>query len=118
LSIPGVAGLTYFETAGERGVHGGKNPALAGLSPAGRVLRFLAAAAGRPVLDCEMPTDLAALPLATSEGELELLLGNLSGQDRSVIVRSHSQIRNVPLAGWAVVHLRPMTKPRSTDDLR
>jgi hypothetical protein len=105
LSVPGVAGLTYFEIAGDRGLLVAGRPAPEGLSPAGRVLGFLATAAGRPVLDAVTPDDLAVLPLATSARRTELLLANLSGQDRDVLVRSDGQSRRVPLAGWAVARI-------------
>jgi hypothetical protein len=102
LSVPGVAGLTYFETAGERGLLVGEQPAPAGLSPAGRVLGFLATAAGRPILDTEAPTDLAALPLATDGHAAELLLANLTERDREVLVAVGHRTLSVPLAGWAI----------------
>ena len=105
LSVPGVAGLTYYETAGDRGLLVDDRPGAASLSPAGRVLNLLAAAAGRPILDAEAPNDLAALPLNTSGHGTELLLANLSPQDRDVLVRFEDQITRVPLAGWAVARV-------------
>lgn len=104
LSVPGVAGLTYFETAGDRGVLV-EGEGATGLSPVGRVLGLLTAAAGRPVVECGAPADLAALPLLTDGGETELLLADLSGRDRSVAVSSRGRLHTVPLAGWAVAHV-------------
>jgi hypothetical protein len=105
LSVPGVVGLTHFETAGERGLLVGEQPAPAGLSPAGRVLGFLATAAGRPILDTEAPTDLAALPLATNGQGAELLLANLTERDREVLVLFNDRTLSVSLAGWAVAQV-------------
>ena len=102
LSVPGVAGLTYYETAGERGLLVCGRPAGVIPSPAGQVLNLLAAAAGQPILDAKVPADLAALPLAKTGRGTELLLADLSGQDREVLVCFEDQTALVPLAGWAV----------------
>jgi hypothetical protein len=105
LSVPGVAGLTYYETVGDRGLLAPDQAARTGLSPAGRVLSLLAAAAGRPIVDAETPTDLAAIPLARSGRTVEVLLADLGGQDREVLVRSQDRQHLVPLAGWAVARV-------------
>ena len=105
LTVPGVAGLTYFETAGDRGLVEADPGSTARLSPAGRVLDVLARAAGRAVLATESPADLAALALAGDGGGAELLLGDLTGRAREVLVDSGGEPRAVLLGGWAVVRV-------------
>ncbi|SDD94895.1 hypothetical protein [Auraticoccus monumenti] len=105
LSVPGVAGLTYYETVGARGVALGGTPGPGGLSPAGRVLAVLATAVGRPILAARTSDDLAALPLAGGGGGTVLLLADLGGRDRQVLVRSAGSEQQVPLAAWAVTRL-------------
>lgn len=111
LAVPGVAGLSYFETTGPRGVHDATGP-----TPAGRLLAALAAARGRPRLETTGPDDLAVLALATEDGgaedgavgdgPVELHLANLTPDDRTVTVRSAGGSRRLALGGWAVEHLR------------
>lgn len=105
LSVPGIASITYYETVGDRGLILGQQLNIADLSPAGRVLGLLARAAGRSILDAEASTDLAALPLVRSGRGGELLLANLSGDDRQVLVRWGGQLRSVPLSSWAVTRV-------------
>jgi hypothetical protein len=105
LTVPGVAGLTYYETVGDRGLLRDGQEGAATLSPAGRVLALLATLTGQPVLDAAAPDDLAAMPLATGGSGRALLLADLSGRDREVLVRWGDETRTVLLASWAVAHV-------------
>ncbi len=95
LSVPGVAGLCYFETAGPRAASG----------PTAGVLDRLAVRRGMQVLATTGPSGVAALALAHEDG-VELALANLRPTPRTVPVRApDGSRRDVALGGWAVAWL-------------
>ena len=98
LAVPGVASLCYFETCGARGVLRDDGSR----APAGAVLDQVAALRGRALLEVEVPDGVAALAVRTAAG-VTVLVGNLSGADRSVPVHAPGQpTQTVELAPWAV----------------
>lgn len=102
LTIPGVASLCYFETAGPRGVRRADGSP----TPAGTVLDEIALLRGRPVLAAEAPEGLAVLPVGQGD-DVVLLLGNLTAERRGVPVRrAGGAARVVELAPWGCGSVR------------
>ena len=101
LAVPGVAGLTYLETTGPRGLveHGDPRPVAA-------VLARLAALRGRPRRDADGPAGLAALAVEDDGGTL-VLLANLTAQPRTVRVQPPAG-EPVPaeLTAWGTAEVR------------
>ncbi len=104
LSVAGIAGVCYFETAGPRGVSGTD-----GLRPVGRVLDRFAGRRGWPVLATHCSPRLAALAVRRPDGAVRLSLADLSGRGRSVrIAGADGNLRierEVELAPWEVLEL-------------
>lgn len=102
LSVPGVAGLCYFETAGPRGVVTSDGVA----THTAGVLDRVAARRGAELLTCTSPVGVAALALADEDGAVELAVANLGPTPRTVPVRApDGSRREITLPGWGVVWL-------------
>ena len=102
LAVPGVAGLTYHETTGPRGlVDDDGRP-----RPVAAVLARLAALRGRPRLDAAVPAGLAGLAVEDEDGTL-VLLANLTAQPRTVPVhRVAGGSASAALAAWGTAEVR------------
>ena len=101
LSILGVAGLTYYETAGPRGLlRPDQTP-----RPAAAVLTRLAGLRGRPLLGVTAPAGLAALAVADGGGTV-VLLGNLQPAEQTVTVADDRSETVVSLEGWGFAEVR------------
>jgi hypothetical protein len=99
LTAAGVAGICYFETCGPRGILTADQT----MTPAGRILDRLARLRGRPVLQAAGPADIAAMPVLSEDGSVELLIANLAPARRTVTVDGPAQgSMAIDLAGWSV----------------
>ena len=98
LTRPGVSSLCYYETTGPRGILATDGTP----TPAAAVLDRLAALRGRPVLASTGPDGLAVLAVRTIDDAVEVWLGNLTGQDRAVVVQFQDDVtQEVHLPGWS-----------------
>ncbi len=102
LAVPGVAGLTYLETVGPRGLlHTDGRP-----RPVAAVLSRLAGLRGRTLRQVTVPPGLAALAVDDGDGSA-LLMANLTGEARSVPVHGADGARaQVQLTPWGTAELR------------
>jgi hypothetical protein len=102
LAVPGIASLTYHETAGPRGLlHDDGRP-----RPVAEVLRRVAALRGRSRLTALVGPGLAALAVLDHDGPV-VLLANLTGQRRRVRVHGPSgPPAVVELSGWGTAEVR------------
>ena len=93
LAVPGVAGITYFEEWGPRGLVGGDGRPF----PVATALSWLHALAGRPALeaDGDLPTGLWVVG-ADLDGAAEILLANLTPDDMAVTIEAPG-VRNEPV---------------------
>jgi hypothetical protein len=97
LSIPGVEGISYFETVGPRGIS-----TSAGLTPAGELLTALAVHRGRNVLQTRgTPHGLVLYPVQTDDGII-LFAANLTQEPINEVVQ-------LPYGGRADLVLEPWT---------
>jgi D-apionolactonase len=103
LATVGVAGLCYFELCGPRGIVGPDGVP----TPAGRVLGGFAELRGRPVLRCDAPAEVPVVAVAAVDGTVELVVGNLSAEPRTVTVRGPGSVhRELDLDGWSATRTR------------
>jgi D-apionolactonase len=99
LAAAQVAGVSYFETMGPRGV---VSPA-GEPTPTGALLNRLATMSGQSVTEAVGPEDLAILPVDRGAVGGEVFLGNLSPRRRTVAVRrSEGEPVEVELDGWSL----------------
>lgn len=97
LSIPGVEGITYFETAGPRGI---STPT--GLTPAGEVLAALTAHRGREILQTRGTRHgLVLYPVQADDG-ITLFAANLTQEPMKEVVQ-------LPDGGLVDLVLEPWT---------
>ena len=102
LTLPGVSGLTYYETVGPRGLV----EADGGPTPAADVLDRLAALRGCPVLASHGPDGVAVLAVRAPDGSVEVALGDLTGQDRTLLVEGpDGGGQEVNLPGWSTTRV-------------
>jgi hypothetical protein len=102
LSVPGVAGLCYFEAAGPRGLVAADGIA----TPTAVVLDRLAGLRDAELNACTSPPGTAALAFTRVDGAVGLALANLGPSRRTVPVRAHDgNRRQVDLPGWGVAWL-------------
>lgn len=98
LSVPGVAGLTYFEEWGPRGIRTRDGAEL----PVAPALQRLAALAGTQRLTGESPDGLVWALGGRADGREQLLAANLDTRPRTVDVISPAGRARVeiPAGGW------------------
>jgi len=102
LAVPGVAGLTYLETTGPRGlVDDDGRP-----RPVAAVLARLAGLRGRTCRAVSVPAGLAALAVDDQDRTL-VLLADLTGQGREVVVEAAAgAAAPVALPAWGTAEVR------------
>jgi D-apionolactonase len=110
LSVAGVATLTYYETAGPRGIRREDGTS----TPAAEVLDNLAALHGLPLRSCTASTSVAALAVEDEPGVVRTWVANLRGAEQVVrVVDPDGLEHSLSLDGWAVeaLTLRPGRHP-------
>ncbi|MGI8459350.1 MAG: hypothetical protein ACR2LI_14745 [Propionibacteriaceae bacterium] len=103
LAVPGVAGLSYFETAGPRGILADQ----AEPRPVSLVLDTVARWRGRSLLRVSCPPGTTALATTGDDAAVEVLVANLTGHERTLPLRLAADDADdadeaITLAPWSV----------------